>query len=70
MDEKFDPAPHDKHASDPNESGKKAHAALDAGLAGSFPASDPVSVTQPATSKPIVPRADASFWEKLTGMFR
>src|SRR5688572_12958027 len=47
---KFDPAPHDKHA-DPQTKGKAAHAELDAALAGSFPASDPVSVVQPAPSR-------------------
>lgn len=54
MSEKFDPAPHDKHAEDPKTSIKKDHETgkqLDKGLHDSFPASDPVSVTQPSPSK-------------------
>ena len=54
MAEKFDPAPHDKHATDPSEAllaDRDAHARLDAGLVGSFPASDPVSAAQPSPSK-------------------
>ena len=46
MAEKFDPAPHDKHAADPREAAmadRDIHARLEAGLVGSFPASDPVS---------------------------
>ena len=55
MAKKFDPAPHDKHAENPHEAVKAdrdTHAELEAGLIGSFPASDPVSVTQPSPSKP------------------
>ena len=51
---KFDPAAHDKHAADPQEARKadrKAHAELEEGLMDTFPASDPVSATQPAKSK-------------------
>ena len=47
---KFDPAPHDKHAADPKEAqkaDKEMHDKLDKGLDGTFPASDPVSSTQP-----------------------
>ncbi len=54
MAEKFDPAPHDKHAEDPKASIKKDHETrkqLDKGLRDSFPASDPVSMTQPSPSK-------------------
>ncbi len=53
MAEKFDPAPHDKHAADPREaaaSDQEMHARLEAGLIDSFPASDPVSATQPSLS--------------------
>ncbi len=53
MPEKFDPAPIDKHAADPKEAAKadKAiHNELQKGLKDSFPASDPVSATQPAPS--------------------
>jgi len=51
MSEKFDPAPKDKLAADPKEAAKadkKVHGELQEGLKDSFPASDPVSVTQPA----------------------
>ena len=51
---KFDPAAHDKHAVDPKEALKadgETHAKLEAGLIDTFPASDPVSATQPAKSK-------------------
>jgi hypothetical protein len=54
MAEKFDPAPHDKHADKPDEAlaaDRKTHAKLEAGLEGSFPASDPVSAAQPASSR-------------------
>jgi hypothetical protein len=56
MAEKFNPAAHDKHAARPRGGGsadRDAHERLDTGLEGSFPASDPVSATQPAPSKPI-----------------
>lgn len=55
MAEKFNPAPHDKHAEKPGSASsadRKAHEMLEAGLVDSFPASDPVSVAQPAPSKP------------------
>ncbi|MBR0870502.1 hypothetical protein JQ633_09040 [Bradyrhizobium tropiciagri] len=55
MAEKFDPAAHDKHAEKPHEAkaaDRKAHKRLKEGLEDTFPASDPVSVTQPAPSKP------------------
>lgn len=54
MAEKFNPAPIDKHAEDPKDAAKKdkaTHDELQKGLKGSFPASDPVSATQPAQSK-------------------
>ncbi len=54
MAEKFNPAPHDKHAADPDEAAladREIHARLEAGLIDSFPASDPVSAAQPAPSK-------------------
>lgn len=50
MAEKFDPAPHDRHAVDAREAAladAEMHARLEAGLIDSFPASDPVSATQP-----------------------
>jgi hypothetical protein len=55
MTEKFNPAPHDKHADKLREARKDdhdRHGKLDAGLEDSFPASDPVSVAQPSPSKP------------------
>ncbi|QOZ28281.1 MULTISPECIES: hypothetical protein [Bradyrhizobium] len=54
MAEKFNPAAHDKHADKPREArpaDRKIHERLEAELEDSFPASDPVSVTQPAPSK-------------------
>jgi hypothetical protein len=51
---KFDPAPVDKHAANPEtarENDMKMHNRLEEGLEDTFPASDPVSVTQPAKSK-------------------
>jgi hypothetical protein len=47
---KFDPAPVDKHADDPKQAAradKTKHEKLDKGLEDTFPASDPVSETQP-----------------------
>lgn len=55
MTEKFNPAPPDKHAEDPKQAAKAdkdMHEELQKGLKDTFPASDPVSATQPAKSKP------------------
>jgi hypothetical protein len=55
MSEKFNPAPHDKHAADPKQAEKadrEEDDRLDKGLEGSFPASDPASSTQPGRSQP------------------
>jgi hypothetical protein len=55
MAEKFNPAAHDKHAAKPRDRGpadRGTREELDAGLEDSFPASDPVSATQPGPSKP------------------
>ena len=55
MTDKFDPAPHDKHAVSIEEAARadrKKQSELKAGLEDSFPASDPVSATQPAKSEP------------------
>jgi hypothetical protein len=55
MAEKFNPAAHDKHAANPRDAAladRDTHEKLEAGLVGSFPASDPVSAVQPAPSKP------------------
>ena len=73
MAEKFNPAPHDKHADDPREAAKadrEARAKLEAGLVDSFPASDPVSAAQPSPSKADREREGASFWDKLLAVFR
>jgi hypothetical protein len=53
MPEKFDPAPHDKHAEAPKGAvtADKKHKKLEKGLEDTFPASDPVSETQPKPSK-------------------
>jgi hypothetical protein len=54
MADKFKPAPIDKHAANPKEAAKAdkaTHNDLQKGLKDSFPASDPVSATQPAPSK-------------------
>ena len=62
MAEKFDPGAHDKHADDPREAAKAdrdTHSKLEAGLVGTFPASDPVSAAQPAPSKPDRDRESA-----------
>ncbi len=52
---KFDPAPFDEHAADPEEATKTdpvVDEQLEAGIvSGSFPASDPPSATQPSPSK-------------------
>ena len=71
--EKFDPAPHDKHAANPRtalDADREVHAKLETGLMDSFPASDPPSSTQPAKSKPDGDRENASLWDKITAMFR
>jgi hypothetical protein len=71
MAEKFDPAPHDKHAADPHEAAaadRDTHTRLEAGLIGSFPASDPVSAAQPSPSK--ADSENASLWDKVLSVFR
>ncbi|MFB9264125.1 hypothetical protein ACFFWD_13230 [Bradyrhizobium erythrophlei] len=73
MAEKFDPAAHDKHAQDSREAlvaDREAHARLQAGLEGSFPASDPVSVTQPAPTRHDRDRNNSSLWDKVKAIFR
>ena len=73
MAEKFNPAPHDKHAADPHEAmlaDREIHEKLEKGLVGSFPASDPVSATQPAPSKADGDRENELLWDKIRGVFR
>lgn len=71
MAEKFDPAPHDKHAADPREAAAAdhdIHARLEAGLIDSFPASDPVSATLPSPSR--ADRDNVTLWDKVRSVFR
>ncbi|MBR1229910.1 MULTISPECIES: hypothetical protein [unclassified Bradyrhizobium] len=73
MAEKFNPAAHDKHADDPRDAllaDREMHEKLDAGLEGSFPASDPASAAQPAPSKHDGDRANGTLWDKVLAVFR
>jgi hypothetical protein len=88
MAEKFNPAPHDKHADDPREravADQEMHAKLEAGLIDSFPASDPVSATQPSLSRTASPSLSpsktenestdddvkgTSLWDRVLAVFR
>ncbi len=84
MAEKFNPAPHDKHADDPREAAvadQEMHARLEAGLIDSFPASDPVSATQPSlsnTASPLLSESESdededkamSLWDRVLSVFR
>ena len=73
MAEKFDPAAHDRHAANPREAAladQETHARLEAGLMDSFPASDPVSATQPSPSRHDGDRANTSLWDKVLAVFR
>lgn len=73
MAEKFDPAPHDKHAADPvaaRKADREMHATLETGLMDSFPASDPVSAAQPSPSKADGDVDNETLWEKLRAAFR
>jgi hypothetical protein len=85
MAEKFNPAPHDRHAVTPEEAARadaEMHAKLEAGLIDSFPASDPVSHAQPAPTRHDsdrdAPSADdieedhepqPSLWDKVKAVF-
>jgi len=54
MAETFYPAPRDKLAADPEEARRldnELHAKLETGLVDTFPASDPVSIAQPAPTR-------------------
>jgi hypothetical protein len=83
MAEKFNPAPHDKHADDPRAAelaDAEMHARLEAGLIDSFPASDPVSATLPTHSvrgryhdeerNHDEGAKDASLWKRVKAAFR
>jgi hypothetical protein len=68
MVEKFDPAPIDKNAADPQHAAAvdlEMRVKLEAGLIDTFPASDPISATQPAPSKHDDDLCKASLWDKL-----
>ena len=73
MSEKVDLAPHDKYAADPQEAAKAdraMHEKLKSGLVGSFPASDPPSITQPSPSKHDADQnKKTSLWGKIVGFF-
>lgn len=72
MAQRFDPAPHDKYAVGVREAARadrKAHEELKTGLQDTFPASDPVSATQPDKSKHDGKR-DPSLWDTITGIFK
>ena len=73
MAEKFNPAPHDKHADDPREAmraDREVHEKLEKGLVDTFPASDPVSAAQPAPSKVDAANENPSLWNKVLAVFR
>jgi len=73
MAKKFDPAAHDKHAAHPGEAllaDREIHEKLEAGLIDTFPASDPVSATQPAPSKHDGNHENNSLWDKVRAVFR
>ena len=71
MAETFNPAPHDRYAEHPDTAkrlDRETHRKLKAGLVGSFPASDPPSMTQPVRT-----RHDAepkSWMQKVASWFR
>lgn len=80
MAEKFDPAPHDKHAEDPREAARRDRdttTQLDKGLMDTFPASDPVSAQQPSVATKKARRVDdesadmhpSSLWDKVRSVF-
>jgi hypothetical protein len=72
MAEKFDPAPHDKYAVGVKEAARadrQTHEELRTGLRDTFPASDPVSATQPERSKHDND-GGPSLWTKITGVFK
>lgn len=73
MAEKFDPAPHDKYAVGVKEAAKadhKVHEELKTGLVDSFPASDPISATQPVKTKPDNEAPRGTLWNKIAGLFK
>lgn len=70
MAQTFNPAPHDKHADDLREAlAADRHAKLDTGLEDTFPASDPVSATQPTPTKADADADHHSLWDKVKSIF-
>jgi hypothetical protein len=72
MAQKFDPAPYDKHAADSMKAAKAdrdMHEDLKSGLVGTFPASDPVSATQPAKTRHD-DESPPSLWSRIVSAFR
>ncbi|WP_027574853.1 hypothetical protein [Bradyrhizobium sp. WSM1743] len=70
MAERFNPAPHDKHADDLREAlAADRNAKLDDGLRDTFPASDPVSAAQPTPSKADARAEHPSLWNKVRAIF-
>jgi hypothetical protein len=75
MAEKFNPAPHDKYATGVKEAvtaDSDNHEELESALQDTFPASDPVSATQPERSKHDSDEDEegASLLNKITGIFK
>lgn len=71
MVEEFNPAPFDKYAEKPEEAARlnaKTGEDLKAGLVGTFPASDPVSATQPSPNK-HPNETPGGLWSKLISIF-
>jgi hypothetical protein len=72
MNERFNPAPYDKHAVDPREAAdadRQTHENLKSGLIDSFPASDPISAVQPAKTRHDETEPP-SLWDKIVSVFR
>lgn len=72
MAERFNPAPHDKHADDLHEAlaaDRETSARLETGLVDTFPASDPVSAAQPTPSKADAEAANVSLWDRVKAVF-
>ena len=67
----FEPAPFDKYAQTPEDIARlnstDSEADLEAGLVGTFPASDPVSATQPA---PHPDRGGTGVLSKIARIFK
>lgn len=74
MAEKVNLAPKDKYADDPEAAARADRETSDklkSGLVGSFPASDPPSITQPAPTKPDAQQHKPhAIWQRLKSMFR